>query len=226
MTLLRVGLERLLLLFFAALRAMLLMQGLAFAAASLSVLAASSAGAPAWLRGPLLLVLLVSLILFVAGALLVVARSRWSVGTSVAPEAPAWPTPLALSLVALPALAAHAASGLLPLWGEIGARLEAIGFWEGMAQPGPGGIVILPILLALSVPGLLSAAALVSIGIPLALLPLLATRSPLFPTLLAMGAVCQTALVLAGALATDAFERLAEPLLAAMAASGDAECWG
>jgi methionine-rich copper-binding protein CopC len=224
MTLARVAIERLLLLFFTAMRAVFLMQGLAFAVASLSVLAASSAGAPAWLRGPLLLVLLVSVILFVAGVGLVAVRRRWAIGTGAAPDAPAWPALLALSLVALPALAAHAASGLLPLWGEVGARLEAIGFWEGVAQPGPfGGIVILPILLALSVPGLLSAAALVSIGIPLALLPLLATRSPLFPTLLAMGAVCQTALVLAGVLATEAFGRLTEPLLAAMAASGDAE---
>lgn len=130
-----------------------------------------------------------------------------------------WPLLLGLSLLALPAVAAIAASGLLPLWSTIAAKLGATGFWDGATSPGQyDGLVMLPILLALFIPVLVTTAAFFSVGFPLTLLPLLAARSRLFPTLLAMGAICQAALVLTGWIATDAFARLA-----AMAASGDAE---
>ena len=106
-------------------------------------------------------------------------------------------------------------------------RRAADGHWIlGCAWRGPdpyGGIVLLPILLALLVPMLLTAAAAFSIAFPLALLPLLAARSRLFPTLLAMGVICQVALVLTGWIAADVFARLATQALAAMTESGDAE---
>ena len=169
--------------------------------------------------------LLLSATFFVAGLLLIAVR-RWRVPHTSGGHEPAWAWPalLGLSLLALPALAASAASGLLPLWSKIAAQLDAIGFWDGVTRPGPyAGLVMLPILLALFVPALVTAAAFCEVAVPLALLPLLPTRSRLFPTLLALGAICQAALVLAGWLAADAFARLAEQAIAAMAAAEDAE---
>ncbi len=117
-----------------------------------------------------------------------------------------------------------AGSGLPSLWRRIAAQLSAVGFWDGVARPDPyGGIVLLPIMLALMVPILLTAATAFSIGFPLALLPLLSGRRRLFPTLLAMGVVCQVALVLTGWIAADVFARLATEALTAMGTSGDAE---
>ena len=101
---------------------------------------------------------------------------------------------------------------------------QGLGFWDAVTRPDPyGGIVLLPIFLALFVPLVLTAAAAFSVMFPLALLPLLAARSRLFPTLLAMGVIFQVALVLTGWIAADVFSRVATHALAAMAESGDAE---
>ena len=225
MSLVRTALERLLLLLLGAARGAFLFQGLAFGCAWVATFALAPADGPAWLRSLMLSALLLSGMFFSAGLLLVAAR-RWRVPLTSSGHEPAWPWPLLLrlSLLALPALATSLASGLVPLWSEIAAQLEAVGFWDGLTRNDPyGGIVLLPILLALFVPALVTAAALCSIALPLMLLPLLPSRSRLFPTLLAMGVVCQAALVLGGWLAADAFARLAEQANAAMTASGEAE---
>lgn len=70
---------------------------------------------------------------------------------------------------------------------------------------------------------LLTAAAAFSVGFPLALLVLVATRSRLVPTLLTLGAICQVALVLSGWIAADVLARLASQALTVMTGSGDAE---
>jgi methionine-rich copper-binding protein CopC len=224
MVLLCVGVERLLLLFFGAARGLFVLQGIAFACASVAVFATAPPEAPAWLRGAGVSALLLSGTFLVAGLLLIAAR-RWRGGDSSGGEpARLWSTLLGFSLIALPAVAAIAGSGLPPLWRTIAVQLEATGVWSGATRTDSfSGLVILPILLALFVPSLVTAAACFSVAFPLALLPLLAARRRLFPTLLAMGVICQAALVLAAWIAVDAVARLATPALAAMAASGDAE---
>jgi len=219
------GVERLLLLFFWMARALFILQGVAFVCASVTTFAVAGAEAPAWLQGAMVKGLLISGTFFAAGLLLMVAR-RWLARATGVGDEPTWPWPLllGLSLLGLPAVAGLAASGLPSLWSRIGAQLAAINFWDAIARNDPyGGIVLLPILLALSVPVLLTAASAFSIAFPLTLLPLLVARRRLFPTLLAMGVICQVALVLTGWMAADVLARLATQALAAMAASGDAE---
>jgi len=222
---LRAALERLLSLLLDAARGLFLMQGVALGCASAALLAWAPADLPDWLRSAALSALLLSGTCFVAGLAMGALRGGRAAATRGG-GAPAWPWPplLGASLLALPALSAVAASGLPPLWSEIAARLDAVGLWTMPAASAQfSGPVLVPIFLALLVPALVTAAALYSIAFPLALLPLLAARSRRLPTLLATGVACQTALVLAGWLAADAFGRLAERVLAEMAASGDAE---
>jgi hypothetical protein len=225
MSLVHGGVERLLLLLLAAVRILCLLQGLAFATATAAVLAAAPPDSPPWLRAVGLTAAMVSATFFVTGALLVMAR-RWPVPSAAQPSEPLWPWRLALgvSLVGVALLAALAASNLPSLWVMIGTRLDAIDFWSGVTRPDPyGGIVLLPIMLALFVPVLVSGAALLSIGYPLALLLLMPARRPAFPALLVMGSLCQAGLVLAGWLAADMLGRLAEQAQIAMDASGEAE---
>jgi hypothetical protein len=222
---LRAGVERLLLLLLWIARIVFLLQALAVVTATAATFAAAGGTAPAWLQGAMAKGLLISGIFLVAGVLLVVAR-RWRVPSTGVRVEPTWPWPLVLglSLLVMPAVAAMAGSGLPSLWRRIAAQLSAVGFWDGGARPDPyGGIVLLPIMLALMVPTLLTAATAFSIGFPLALLPLLSGRRRLFPTLLAMGVVCQVALVLTGWIAADVFAGLATETLTAMGNSGDAE---
>jgi len=223
MPLIRAGVERLLFLVLAVARGVFILQGVAFACASAAVFTMAPPDAPAWLRDALVSCVLVSGAFFLAGLLLPAAR-RWRVAHTGGGE-PVWPWRLllGLSLLALPAVAAIAASDLPPLWSRIAAHLAAIGFWDTAMQPGPSGLVMIPILLALFVPVLVTAAALLSVAFPLALVPLLAARSRLFPTLLVMGVICQAVLVLNGWIAADAFVRLVSQAHAAMTASGDAE---
>lgn len=223
--LIRAVVERLLLLLFGVARGIFILQGVAFGCASVAVFAAAPPQAPAWLRGAMVSALLISGAFFVAGLLLIAAR-RWRVTDTSGSGEPAWPWPVlfGVSLLAIAAVAAMAASGVLPLWSRIAAQLGAIGLWDDVTRPGPfAGLLIIPTFFALFVPALVTAAAFFSVAFPLALVPLLATRSRLFPTLLAMGAICQTALVLTGWIAADAVARLAAEARASMTASGDAE---
>jgi hypothetical protein len=225
MSLVHGGVERLLLLLLAAVRILCLLQGLAFATATAAVLAAAPPDSPPWLRAVGLTAAMVSATFFITGALLAMAR-RWPVSPSTQDSEPLWPWRVALgvSLVGVALLAALAASNLPSLWLMIGTRLDAIDFWSGVTRPDPyGGIVLLPIMLALFVPVLVSGAALLSIGYPLALLLLMPARRPPFPALLVMGSLCQAGLVLAGWLAADMLGRLAEQAQIAMDASGEAE---
>ena len=203
---------------------MFLLQGVAFGLASVTAFAVASTGMPAWFRSTFVSSVMISGTFFVAGFLLTVER-RWRVTSSGGNSKPTWPWPLllGLSLLLLPAAAVIAASDLPALWSNIGTQLEAMGFWEGLTRPGNSGLVMLPLFLALFVPALVTAAALYSVAFPLAMLSLLVTRSPLFPTLLAMGATCQATLVLNSWLASGALVRVVSALATAMADGGDAE---
>ena len=225
MSLLHAGVERLLLTLLAAVRVLCLLQGLAFATASVAVLAAAPPESPPWLRAVGLTAAMASATFVFTGVLLVMAR-RWPVAPVHQAAEPLWPWPAALgvSLVGVALLAALAASNLPSLWQMIGTQLEAIDFWSG--SPGPirtAGLCCFPIILALFVPALVSVAAVFAMAYPLALLLLMPARRPLFPTLLLMGAFCQAGLVLSSWLSANLLARLAEQALIAMEASGDAE---
>jgi hypothetical protein len=225
MSLLHAGVERVLLTLLAAVRVLCLLQGLAFATASAATLAAAPPESPPWLRAVGLTAAMASATFVVTGVLLLVAR-RWPVPAASQPPDPLWPWPAALgvSLVGVALLAALAASNLPSLWLMIGSQLDAIGFWSGVSRSDPyGGIVLLPIILALLVPALVSVAALFAMAYPLALLVLMPARRPLFPSLLLMGAFCQAGLVLSSWLSAGMLARLAGQALSAMDASGDAE---
>lgn len=221
--LLRAGVERLLLLVLWAARGVFIFQGIAFGLASLVAFALAPAEMPTWLRATFVSATMISGTFFIAGFLLIVER-RWPVtGPGSIRSAWPWPLLLGLSLLVLPTVAVIAASDLPRLWTTIGTQLEAIGFREGLTKPGPSGMVMLPLFLALFVPLLVTAAALYSVAFPLAMLLLLVTRSRRFPTLLAMGATCQAALVLNSWIASGALVRVVSALATAMADGGDAE---
>lgn len=225
MRLLGAGIERFLLLLFSMARGAFLLQGVAAGCACMAALSLAPADPPAWLRGAMASTLLLSGTFFISGLLLIAVR-RWRVpDASVRGEAAwPWPTLLAISLLALTILAGVAGSGLPPLWSAISDRLDAVGFWDEWARGGTNsGLVMLPLMASLVVPLLVTASVVFAIALPVGLLPLLALRSRLFPTLLALGAVCQVALVAAGWISTHALSQLVEQGLAAMEASGDAE---
>ena len=131
---------------------------------------------------------------------------------------------LAGSLVLIAGLTVVASLELPGLWRQIIAQLSAIEFWNGLRTPSQfGGIVTVPILLALFVPLLVTVAALVSFIFPLVLLARLPSRPLLFPTMMSMGAVCQTALVATGWLATRLMRELSQVAATAMSKARDEE---
>ena len=135
-----------------------------------------------------------------------------------------WPTRLTVSLVLISGLTVIVSGGLPGLWRQILAQLSAIDFWNGLTTPSQfGGIVILPILLALFVPLLVTVAAVFSFVFPLVLLARLRFRPLMFPTMMSMGAVCQSALVATGLMATMLLRELMQALNAAMLEAPDAE---
>ena len=218
--------DRLLLWLFGAARQIFLLQGLAFGCAcAVTLMWTSTAAASPWLTRALWSGGLLSGTCFVAGLLLWRMRS-WSPGsTGSAPtiEWP-WPTALAASLVVMAIVTLMASSALPSMWRQILTPLTAIGFWDGLKNPGQfGGIIILPILLALFVPALVTVAALFSFLFPLVLLVRLRPRPRMFPVLTAMGAVCQSALVGSGWLATRLLSDLAQAASAEMLRAPDVE---
>jgi methionine-rich copper-binding protein CopC len=228
MRLLGSGVERFLLLLFSLAQRAFILQGLAAGCAWMAAYSLAPANPPAWLRSAMASALLLSATFFVAGLLLIAVR-RWRVPDATVRVEAAWPWPalLAACLLVFGILSGVAGSGLPSLWSLIADRLDAAGFWDEWARGGAGsGLVMLPIMASLVVPVLVTASALFAIAFPLGLLPLLAARSRHFPTLLAMGTVCQLALVAASWLSIDALSRLAHQALAAMATSGDAEVLG
>jgi hypothetical protein len=110
------------------------------------------------------------------------------------------------------------------LWSEVIGRLNGVVDWESLSRPAPNaGIVVLPILIGLMVPALVTLAAFAAIVLPLALLILLPDRRPRFLALVGMSAVCQAGLALASWLAANAIAGLIDAANVVMRDSGDAE---
>ena len=195
------------------------------AARAVATFAAAGADAPAWLRDAMASGLLISGTFFGAGLLLVAAR-RWRVPHDHVDVEPTWPWPLS----------SGSRCWLLPLWrpwrvldcrhcgDESELQLSAIGFWDAR---GAAGSVRRdradPDLARADGPAAADRGGGILDRVSAGAAPSALSRRRLFPTLLAMGVICQVALVLTGWIAADAFARLATQALAAMAASGDAE---
>jgi methionine-rich copper-binding protein CopC len=217
--------DRLLLWLFAVARTLFLLQGLAFGCAAAATLAWTRRSAPPWALRALVFGALLSGG-FVGAALVLSWMRSWTAprDTWSDPRASRWRAGLGGSLVLIAGLTLVASAGLPPLWREISANLAAIGFWEELTRPSQfGGIVILPILAALFVPALVTAAAIFSFLFAIVLLARLPFRPLMFGVLASMGAVVQSALVATGWLATAVLRELAEAGAAAMLSAPDQE---
>jgi hypothetical protein len=225
MRLFQVALEHLLLAGFVVVRSALVLQALAFATATAATLMAPAGAWPAWLVRAAVSAAALSVTLLVTGLLLWIAR-RWEATTrpSAGDASAVWPLPFGLTLVLLAGLAIYAASPLPALWTEILGRLNGIVGWGDLSRPAPNsGLVVLPILIGLLIPALVTLAAIAAIALPLALLMLLPNRRPRFLALVAMSAVCQAGLAIAGWLAADALAGLVDVAAVSMRDSGEAE---
>jgi hypothetical protein len=225
MTLLQAVLEHLLLAGFVVARAALVLQALAFGTATAATLMVPAGAWPDWLSRAAVSAAALSVTLLVTGLLLSIAR-RWDGTTrpSVDDASAVWPLPFGLTLVLLAGLAIYAASPLPALWTEILGRLSGIVDWDDLSRPAPNSsLVVLPILIGLLIPALVTLAAIAAIALPLALLMLLPNRRPRFVALVAMSAVCQAGLAVAGWLAADALAGLVDAAVVSMRDSGDAE---
>lgn len=218
--------DRLLLWLFGAARQIFLLQGLAFGCAWAAAIAFTSTTSTAsWITRALWSGGLLSGSLIVAGVLLWRMRS-WPPAVADPALAIGWPWPavLAASFVLMAGVTLIACEPLPSLWRQILGQLTAIDFWDGLQNPGQfGGIVVLPILLAIFVPALVTIAASFSFVFPLVLLARLRPRPALFPVVLAMGAVCDAALVGSAWCATRLFTDLAQAASTAMVKAPDAD---
>jgi MFS family permease len=217
--------DRLLLWLFGVARNLFFLQGLSCGCASAVAFAWVRSSQSPWMTRSLVVAALISGSFVIAGFLLFRMRSwmptrdRWS-----DPNQSVWPTRLAGSLVLTAALTVGASIGLLGLWRQIGAQLSAAEFWKELATPSQfGGIIMLPIVLSLLVPLLVTFAALFSFAFPLVLLTRLRSRPLMFPRLMSMGAVCQSVLVATGWLATRLMRELSQVAATTMTKAPDEE---
>jgi len=217
--------DRLVLWLFGLARNLFLLQTLAFGSGALASTAWSSATASPWARRGLVFGAVLSGTFAAASLVLWWMRSwRPQPDTSSDSGAPLWPVALGLSLLLIVGLTLIASAGLPALWRDIDAQLTAIGFREGVTTSSQfGGIVLLPILMALCVPALVTATALFSGLFPILLLARLPFRPLMFPTITSMGAVVQTALAVSSWLASAAMRELSQVAVEAMSGAPDQE---
>jgi hypothetical protein len=216
--------ERLLFGLFSLVRAASFMVGVALLAALLGA-PSMGTGGPDWLTAILDGAIRVGLAFTVTGGLLQAAR-RWepAEAPTAAPHRGAWPAALGFSLVLLALLSLVRCGDLLLLWNLVAGLLDQAGFREELARGGQGsGLVMLPILFALLVPALQTLTAAFLVAIPVAFLPLLAARSPRFPSLFAMLVATQVGFAASSLLASQTLGQVVAEAMSAMEASGDAE---
>jgi hypothetical protein len=183
----------------------------------------TSSDLPGWVAQAEISAAVLSATLLITGLRLPIAR-RWEQGDADQHATAMWPIPFGLTLLLLAGLAAYAASPLPALWSEIAARLNGSIDWGDLSRPAPNaGLVLLPILIGLMVPALVSFAALSAIVLPLALLVLLSGRGPRFMPLVGMSAVFQAGITLAGWMASRTLSGLVAAAGTLMRDSGDAE---
>ena len=219
----RLAVESLLLAGFFVARPALVLQALAFGTAAAAAWTVTSSGLPGWVAQALVSAAMLSATLFVTGLLLPIAR-RWEQRDAVQHATAMWPIPFGVTLLLLAGLALYSASPLPTLWSEIASRLNGNIDWGDLSRPAPNaGVILLPILIGLMVPALVSVAALSAIVLPLALLVLLPSRGPRFMPLVGMSAVFQAGITLAGWLASRTLSGLVSAAGTLMRDSGDAE---
>jgi hypothetical protein len=200
MCLLQVAVEHLLLAAFVLIRQVFVLQALAFGAATSAALLIYGGGWPDWLIRATGLSAALSATLLVTALLLQAAR-RWQPSEVGADQhaSEVWPAPFGLTMLLIAGLAAYAASPLTALWSEIAAQLNGTVDWAGLSRPAPNaGLVLLPVLIGLLVPALVTAVAIAAIALPVALLFLLPKRGPRFPAIAGMSAICQAGLAIGG----------------------------
>jgi hypothetical protein len=210
---------------FAMIRQVFVLQALAFGAATGAAVLIYGGGWPDWVIRAAGLSAALSATLFVTALLLQAAR-RWQPSEVGADQhaTQVWPVPFGLTLVLIAGLAVYAASPLTGLWSEILERLNGNIDWGDLSRPAPNaGLILLPILVGLMVPALVTLAALAAIALPLALLVLLPDRRPRFMALVGMSAVCQSGLAVASWLSARTLAGLVDTAAVLMRDSGDAE---
>jgi hypothetical protein len=216
-------LERLLLGAFALARPLLVLQALAFGTATASAWTITTSDLPGWIRQAELSAAALSATLLITGVLLQIARG-WERGDPGQHVAAMWPAPFGLTLFLLGGLAVYAASPLPALWSEIASRLNGNANWGDLSRPAPNaGLIVLPILIGLMVPALVTGAAVAAIVLPVALLVLLPNRPPRFMPLVGMSAVFQAGTAVAAWLASRTLAGLVAAAETLMRDSGDAE---
>jgi hypothetical protein len=215
--------ERLLLFVFSLVRTACFMVGLSLLAALLGA-PAMGTGGPTWLIAMIDGAIGLGVVLTATGAALQAAlRFQLRPEPADAPHRGVWPSALGFSMGLLALWALVRCADLFLLWNLAAGLLDQAGFDDVLASGGQGsGLVVLPILVALLVPSLQTLAAVFLVAVPIALVPLLAARSPRFPTLFTMLVATQAGLVAASLLASHTFGQIVTEAIAAMQASGDA----
>jgi MFS family permease len=215
--------DRLMLWLFGVARTLFLLQTLAFGCGAMASMAWGGASS-SWARRGLMFGALLSGTFAAASLLLGWLRSSPPPDTRSDSGTLPWPAAFGLSLVLIIGLTVLASAELPALWGGINVKLTAIGFWEGITASSQfGGIVLLPILMALCVPGLVTATALFSGLFPIVLLARLPFRPLMFSTIAGMGAVVQTALAASSWLASTAMSEISQAAVVAMSGAPDQE---
>lgn len=211
--------DRLLLWTFRLARTLFLLQGLAIGSATL-VLATLAAGP--WVGRASLFVGTLSAIFIVAALLITAIRREVRERHSAYSPGSTETVLFAVSLLTVAALTLIVSAGLPPLWRDISVKLSAAGFWAELRRPSQfGGVLMLPLILALAVPAMVTGAAAFSVGFAIVLLARLRSRSAALPSIAAMGAVVQSALVGASWLAVAALGQLSELAVASASSAPD-----
>lgn len=115
-----------------------------------------------------------------------------------------WLIALAVALVALPVWLVLRLQPFLAEWGRVASFLAASRLWDVGNAPGPGGIVLAPIIGGLVPPAFELIAMVGFIIASAALLLLLVFRSPIFPRVYLVCIVLLSALVIASVRGADA----------------------
>jgi hypothetical protein len=215
--------DRLMLWLFGVARNLFLLQTLAFACAAMASIAWGGT-ASSWAPRALIFGALLSGTFAAASLVLWWLRSLPPPGTRSDSGTLLWPAAFGLSLVLIIGLTVLASAGLPALWRDINVKLTAIGFWEGVTTSSQfGGIVLLPILMALCVPALVTATALFSGLFPIVLLARLPFRPLMLPAIAGMGAAVQTAMAASSWLASTAMSEISQAAVVAMSSAPDQE---
>jgi hypothetical protein len=121
-----------------------------------------------------------------------------------------WMILFPLTLIGVPLLILSQLQPLTAFWRDVIALADQLNLWEGLQRSdGMSGLVLMPVIAALAVPGIDVVAAATHVGGSVLLLSLLLLRSSRVPRALVLCVLIQGGLVGASVLGTSAVERLA-----------------